>query len=286
MSDLPVELILDNMSDLVFVMRLDDSNDFRYVKMNSSAMRAAGLTSMAYGATFYDVLDPYEAEFLDKQYHHALTTVKPISFLFSHGGQIGETKLDIVRAGGNPHVIGTVRDITERVSTEQRLRREAHFDALTGLMNRHGLEERLHTSLAEAEKTGSLVAVMVIDVDSLKTMNDTWGHLVGDAVLQEAARRIQGVIRKEDIVARIGGDEFILAVHIQTRSDSILLAERLRVALSAPWVHNNVTMEMSASMGMALFPMHAATFQEVLRLADEALYKAKQKPGTHYECKE
>lgn len=283
-SDLNADMILDNMSDLIFVMILDDSNTFRYVKMNSSAMSVSGLTASAYGATFYDVLDINEARFLDEQYHRALVHDEPVSFILNHAGQVGETKLNKIKTGSSYFILGTVRDITERAGREQRLRKEAQFDALTGLMNRYGLQERLGPSMAEAGRNGTLVAMMVIDIDSLKATNDTWGHLTGDAVLQEAARRIQGVIRKHDIVARIGGDEFVLAANVETKSEGILLAERLRRALSPPWLHNDISMEMSASMGIAMFPLHGTTITEVIHQADKALYRAKLQPGNHYEC--
>jgi len=159
--------------------------------------------------------------------------------------------------------------------------RQALHDALTGLPNRALLRERVHRTLAEAKTGDQQVAVMFIDLDHFKEINDTLGHHVGDRLLCAVASRLAGVVRQQDTVARLGGDEFaVLAVGLG-RDETEALAERLTSSLDQPFTLDGVRLDAGASIGIALAPEHGDNVDVLLQRADVALYAAKSARGTY-----
>jgi diguanylate cyclase (GGDEF)-like protein/PAS domain S-box-containing protein len=277
MGDINANQILNAIPDMLFVMAVDARHNFRYVKMNPAAMRASGLNEYAYGATFYDVVAPEEASFLFSHYSHAIQMKKTIQFRMVHDSQVGESILNpVIDAWGNvSYVVGTVRDVTERFQREEALRREAHHDALTGLLNRHGLRDGIKTLEQDARQTPSLYAVFVIDVDDLKCVNDTYGHVVGDLFLSHVAHRLEAITRAGDLSCRTGGDEFLIIAKIAAESDTHILAERILQQFRAPWSYENHLLNVSISIGIATYPIDGFSMWDVVRTADMALYEAK-----------
>lgn len=278
------EAIFERMTDLLFVMSATPTNGFQYTKMNSAAMRATGLNEFAYGAAFKDVVERHEADVLQSQYSRAVRSRQPVSFVLSHDGMIGESILSPVFAddGRCQHVFGTVRDITAHFHREERLKQQAYLDALTGLPNRYSLESSINTAFAKALENSTPVAVCVIDVDNLKSVNDTYGHIIGDLYLQNIGARLKATLRDEDHVSRFGGDEFVIAANMADELSAIAMAERLLQVFRAPWLHEDVFVEMSVSIGIAMYPFDGRTVWEVVRAADEALYDAKHQGGNRY----
>lgn len=287
-SSLTLDVVLNHMSDMVFIMAANSEQEFRYAKMNSSAMSASGLSSYAYGATFHDVVEPNEADVLYAQYLRAFRSRRSVSFLLDHEGQIGESVLSPIIApdGHCTHVIGIVRDITERYRREETLIQQALHDSLTGMLNRHGLENGLKGSFREARRTATLVSLLMVDIDHLKEVNDTFGHVIGDLYIRDAAKRLHSALRTEDLVARVGGDEFLVAANIVNQADIVILAERILTAFAAPWPHEDINLNMSVSIGVAFYPLNGATAWDVITAADHALYKAKHAGGQRYEFAE
>lgn len=160
-------------------------------------------------------------------------------------------------------------------SAHQALSRAAHTDALTGLPNRLLLYDRLEQTLLSAKRREQRVAVLFLDLDGFKAINDTLGHAAGDALLQEVARRLTNTLRSEDTVARLGGDEFVAVLNIAQLHDTDLIAERLLQALTSPIQWRNETMNVSASIGISTFPNHGEDTDTLLKCADTAMYKAK-----------
>lgn len=178
--------------------------------------------------------------------------------------------------------LGTCQDITDRKLSEVRIEQFAFYDALTGLPNRALFQDRLHQALAHASRHGQSIAVLFIDLDRFKEVNDTQGHACGDLVLSEVARRFQTTLRHDETLARLGGDEFVIIAHETGRSGATLIAERLnRVLVKAIEIGENA-FSLGASTGVALYPGDGADAQQLLKHADIAMYRAKHGGGGRY----
>ncbi len=183
------------------------------------------------------------------------------------------------------HYVGTLRDITERKQLEDEVKKLAYYDPLTRLPNRRLFNDRLSQTLARAKRAQSRMALMFIDLDKFKPINDQHGHETGDWVLEAVARRIESCLRASDTVARVGGDEFlVLLPDIQTDEDSLAVAEKICAALMLPLITpNQLSLQASASIGIAIYPDHANTERDLLHLGDLAMYRAKNKGGNAVE---
>ncbi len=173
-------------------------------------------------------------------------------------------------------VVATFQDMTERLRLEDELRRLAAQDPLTGLANRRELERLTRLELQRAARHGHEVAVLVLDVDRFKAINDARGHQVGDVVLLELARRVRAVARGIDLVARLGGDEFVLVLPETGLEGGRAFAERLVAAVRAePVAVGSERLTVTISIGVAAFPHHGRSYDALLTAADRALYAAK-----------
>ncbi len=195
----------------------------------------------------------------------------------------------IVRDGVVVGAIATFLDITERKKNEEAIHRLAFYDTLTLLPNRRLLNDRLHQALIAAKRSGRYGAVMFIDLDNFKSLNDKYGHTLGDLLLNEVARRISGCLREIDTVARLGGDEFVVLLtnlnedNIESVRLATLIAEKVRITLARPYflklahegeAETNVEHHCTSSIGVTLF-MKNGTQDEILKWADTAMYQAK-----------
>ena len=174
-----------------------------------------------------------------------------------------------------------VRDISERKLAESRIQHLAYHDTLTDLPNRTLLKDRMQSALARARRSGNTGALLFLDLDNFKRINDSLGHSVGDRLLQELARRLTGALRAEDTVARLGGDEFIVLVELlgptpdaaQERIEEI--SAKIRMSLSRPYRLEGHELHVTASIGIVTFPENEEDVDELLRHADLAMYRAK-----------
>ena len=191
---------------------------------------------------------------------------------------------------------GTLQDVTERREIEQQVRHLAYFDGLTGLPNRRLFQERLHPSLEAARRHRRTAALLFLDLDRFKRINDTMGHSAGDTLLREAAERISSSLRLTDwvgrageagsdsFVARLGGDEFIvLLTEIERVQDAARVARRLIDALSHPFVLAGQEVFISASMGIAIYPFDGEDPETLLKNADTAMYHAKDQGRNNFQ---
>ena len=175
-----------------------------------------------------------------------------------------------------PAVLGWFYDISDRKAMEERVQHLAHYDALTDLPNRTLFTDRLQQALAIAKRDKAFLALMFIDLDKFKPINDTLGHHVGDLLLKEVAQRIQDCLRESDTVARIGGDEFVVLLPvIEAEQDAVGVAEKIRHALNRPFELDGHSLGISSSTGIAIYPEHGNEEKQLIRNADTAMYYAK-----------
>lgn len=179
---------------------------------------------------------------------------------------------------GQPtHYVGAFSDISVRKATEEHMAFLAHYDALTELPNRTLFGDRLQQALTQAKRDKGRLALIFIDLDSFKPVNDTYGHNVGDLLLMDAAKRMQECKRESDTVSRIGGDEFTLLLpSIETEVDAIVVAEKILQALTVPFMLEGHILQLSASIGIAIYPDHGNEDKLLLKHADMAMYHAKK----------
>lgn len=178
---------------------------------------------------------------------------------------------------GRPsRMIGTISDITERKATDERIRHMAQHDALTDLPNRALFSDRLQLAMAYAKRHDERFALIFLDLDNFKPINDNFGHAVGDRLLQQVARRLQEAVRESDTVGRIGGDEFVVLMPRLAQSAAALaLAEKLRHALHLPFRIDDRELVISCSLGVAVYPDDGDDEIALFKGADEAMYRAK-----------
>ncbi len=186
------------------------------------------------------------------------------------------TKAPIVRDGQVIGLVGISRDITELQLVQERLSHQALHDTLTGLPNRALLLDRLEQAVLTANREHTSFSLCLLDLDRFKEVNDTLGHQRGDRLLQEVATRIYGVLRESDTVARLGGDEFAIILPGATGEGAVTTALRIRQILEQPLDLDGHRPDISASVGIAQFPLHAADAANLLVYADVAMYAAKQ----------
>jgi diguanylate cyclase (GGDEF)-like protein len=174
-------------------------------------------------------------------------------------------------------------DITERKQAEERIRYMALYDALTDLPNRVLFRDRLRRAMLQSQRSGRLVAVMFLDLDRFKAINDTLGHAFGDQLLQIVARRLQGCVRASDTVARLSGDEFtVILAGIGNSQDAAHVARKVQQALSQPMRLAGREIYTSASIGITLYPSDASDVDTLIKNADVAMYRAKNQGRNNY----
>ncbi len=174
-------------------------------------------------------------------------------------------------------------DLSERKHYEGEILKQAHFDTLTGLPNRTLLYDRFNRSLSFALRYDRQLAILFIDLDLFKQINDTFGHRAGDQVLCLAARRILQCLRDSDTVARLGGDEFVVLLPgISGQEEPCIVAGKILESLRDPMQIMDRTLHISSSIGIALYPIHGTTAEALLEAADRAMYESKQYGRNQY----
>jgi diguanylate cyclase (GGDEF)-like protein/PAS domain S-box-containing protein len=179
---------------------------------------------------------------------------------------------------------GTILDITDRKVAQEQMEYQAYHDILTGLPNRLLFRDRIEIALAHAKRHRTNAAVLFLDLDQFKLVNDTLGHTVGDGLLQEVANRLVAAIRADDTVARMGGDEFtVLLTDIKETGSSAIVAQKLLDAISRPMVIEGHEIYATTSIGVALFPDDGGDAETLLRRSDSAMYRAKEAGRNNFQ---
>ncbi len=186
--------------------------------------------------------------------------------------------------GNTTHYAGLFTDITQNRRNEEQIRQLAYYDALTGVPNRRLLEDRLEHAIRHAHRKEMLLAVMFMDLDRFKEVNDTLGHAVGDDLLLKFTTRVKDCLREDDTLARLGGDEFIVLLpEMERLSDVFAVADRLIEANKRPYQINGNQINVGSSIGISLYPEDGTTVQELINGADIAMYRAKREGRNRYK---
>lgn len=185
---------------------------------------------------------------------------------------------------GKNYRMSAIRDIRDRKAAEERIQFLAHHDTLTGLPNRALLMDRLEFILAAARRRANFVAILFIDLDNFKTVNDSLGHAAGDALLRVIASRIEDALRGADVVSRLGGDEFLVVLpELDHEQDAVQVAEKLIEAVSEQVPLEGQALTVSPSIGISLFPRDGTTVEALIKNADAAMYLAKERGRSNYQ---
>jgi len=187
-------------------------------------------------------------------------------------------KLPLRREDGSIYALcGISTDITERKEIEEHMRHMAQYDGLTHLPNRALFNDRLQQAIISAQRNQGRLALMFIDLDKFKPVNDTYGHAVGDLLLKEVAQRMQDCLRESDTAARVGGDEFVVLLPaIETEQDAELVGGKILQALNRPFELAGHRLNIGGSIGVAIYPDHGASEKLLVKSADIAMYHAKK----------
>lgn len=291
-------LITENIDDFIAVLDLEG----RRIYSNPAYIRFFG---DAKDTNFFTHIHPSDQKYVMRIFRDAARSGFDLQIEFrfvladgsirhveSHGGLIGGSQDQTL------HMILVSHDITAHKQDQEKIRQLAFYDALTGLPNRHLLGDRLAQAMAASKRSGRYCALIFLDLDNFKPLNDKYGHIVGDLLLVEVARRIRNCVRKVDTVSRFGGDEFVVLlseVNIdKTKSieEVSIIAEKIRVALARPYVLKNqqenetetiIEHLCTSSIGMEMFLDHEIGQNDLLIHADLAMYQAKQE-GRNRTC--
>jgi diguanylate cyclase (GGDEF)-like protein/PAS domain S-box-containing protein len=279
-------LLADNATDVIWTMDLEG----RFTYVSPSALKLRGVSALEMiGQNFSQVMTPASAEIGRALLGQVLQAIRggqavpefrgELELTCKHGGTVWTetTTTGMLGADGRfTGILGVSRDIHERREAEERMRHLAQFDVLTDLPNRILFSDRLERALARLRREGLCLAVLFVDLDHFKPINDNHGHAVGDRVLREAAKRMLAAVRESDTVARIGGDEFfILLPEVADTDGAVQVAEKVRQALLMPFMIDDLELCLSCSIGIALAPQHGDKEIILAKRADSAMYRAK-----------
>ncbi len=195
-------------------------------------------------------------------------------------GEIYPEALTIIRvrntAGEIINHLAIFSDISERKLAQERIQQLAHYDVLTGLPNRVLFNDRLQQSIISAQRNRSKIAVLFLDIDRFKQINDTLGHSAGDNLLQNVGERLLDCVREQDTVSRLGGDEFVVVLNDAGSDGAELVAQKILESILQPYPIDGHELRITASIGIAVYPDHAANSENLIKYADVAMYQAKE----------
>ena len=268
--------ILDSIGDAFFVL----DQDWRFTYANGKAQAHFGLTGAALLQKAYWTLFPVrttvEEVFVEVMTQNEMRTVQS-----QHPTRAAwhEFRIYPMQGGISVHI----RDITDEKRTQEEIRFLAFFDRLTDLPNRTLLQDRLATSILRCKRDNLQGAVLFLDLDRFKIINDSLGHDTGDLVLQESAARLQTCVRECDTVARLGGDEFIVLLDgFESIKHIHRVAGRILTSLAQDIMHKDIPLSVTASIGVSLIPGDGDRVEDLLKAADTAMYYSKSKGGNTY----
>ena len=259
----------------------------KIVFLNSAGAKLFGKSSTKdiIGNSIWDFVSSEQSEKIEEQFNHVNEQNhkdKSLSisgeFMRNDGKLIcAEIKVNPIEYKGEPSIQFLIQDISEKRNYETQLEYLAFHDPLTELNNRRKFGELVKESIKKAKMTNEKIAIMYIDLDKFKSINDLLGHIVGDELLQQFAKRLKSCVRKNDELCRVGGDEFLVLLNNITSDKQIeKIAKRMNAAFKAPYTINGRTFGVTSSIGISVYPEQGSGVECLISHADQALYRAKK----------
>lgn len=277
--------LADTVASAIFIYQGDG---FRYVNPWTESMTGYARQELL-SMNFWDVVHPDDREVVQRGTARLQGPELAPRHEFKIVTKSGEVRwVDFTAAAiefeGQPAALGTAFDITDRKRAEQRIEHQAYHDALTGLPNRALLMDRLSMAVAHARRHKGTIAVMFLDLDGFKLINDTLGHGFGDRLLQQVAERLSSCLREDDTVGRLGGDEFTLLLPDVARGeDAARIAQKVLDTVARPFDIDGHELFMTTSIGVGLYPGDGDDAGSLLKNADAAMYRAKETGRNNYQ---
>ncbi|MBM4270881.1 MAG: diguanylate cyclase [Deltaproteobacteria bacterium] len=287
-SEQKYRTIIENIEDGYHEVDLSGNTTF----FNDALLKMLGYSRDEFaGMNYRDFIDGENAKILFQTFHEVYETRKP-----SRGVELVvrrkdganrnvEVSISLIRDAKGKRIgyRNLIRDVTERKRTEETIRRLAYHDPLTGLPNRLLFRDRLNMAIAAAKRYRQHVAVMLLDLDNFKDINDTLGHHVGDQLLQKVGQRLVKLLRKGDTVSRMGGDEFLLLLpEIKRKEVTTMIAQKIVEAFGSSFVIDDRNLYITTSIGIAIYPDSSDNVDTLIKHADIAMYRVKESGRNNY----
>ncbi|TBV10867.1 putative bifunctional diguanylate cyclase/phosphodiesterase [Stutzerimonas kirkiae] len=277
-------IILDSSPDLICILDMQG----RFIEVSSASLAMLGYApDELEGAHFEGMMHPADLQRAWDEFHSILAGHPVRNFesrLLHRSGAVVHLLWSAAFSRDDGLIVSVGHDITARKQAEQHIRYLAMHDDLTGLPNRNLIQDRIVQAIAHARRSGSLLALLYLDLDRFKIINDGYGHLFGDAVLRASGERLVRLVREGDTVARLGGDEFlILLTDLRQPGDADIVARKIIESLDCPLAVQGREIHLSGSLGVSLFPYDGETAAALIDNADMAMYRAKELGRSNYQ---
>lgn len=277
------EKVFNGTQDAMFLIKVTLNGEFRYIRNNLSHQNKTGITlEQLRNSSPQELLGEETGDIVASNYQKCVDSKHSMTYeeeLWLPAGQrVWLTTLTpIIEEGICSYIVGSAEDITERKKLELELEKYANYDKLTGLPNRRLFFEKLELSIVENKKFNTRFAVLFIDLDGFKNINDNYGHEVGDEVLTTVGNRLLQCVRKSDTVARMGGDEYtVILKNVEDKEDIKNLVEKIHKSLQEVMQIDGVECFINSSIGVALYPENGYDSETLLRNADSLMYEIKR----------
>jgi len=277
------EKVFNGTQDSMFLIEVKETGQFVYVRSNRAHQVNTKIPiEVITNKTPQELLGKESGDVVKKNYQRCVDQRSSITYeeeLDLPGGKRlwSTTLTPIMEEGRVSYIVGSANDITERKKLELELERYANYDKLTGLPNRRLFFERLDRMVLECERDNKKFALLFIDLDGFKGINDSHGHKIGDEVLTIVGMRLLDSVRRSDTVARMGGDEFTVIIrHVDNSKGVDMLVEKIRKVINEQIIIDSITCNVDSSIGMAIYPENGTDSETLLRNADSAMYNLKR----------
>ncbi|MGM0640278.1 MAG: diguanylate cyclase domain-containing protein [Thermotogota bacterium] len=277
------EKVFNGTQDAMFLIKVLEDGEFRFIRNNVAHQVKTKISlEQIMNKSPQDLLGKEMGDIVSKNYQNCVDNRRSIKYeeelSLPGGDRIWNTTLTpIFEEGRVSHIVGSSNDITERKKLEKELQKQANYDKLTELPNRRLFFERLERVVSESERDNNQFAILFLDLDGFKDINDNYGHEVGDEVLKVVGRRLSEIIRDSDTIARMGGDEFTMIIrNIENKKDLIYLVNRVHEKIKQVIQIGNIECNVNSSIGVSIYPENGKNSEELLNNADSSMYDIKK----------